>query len=91
MTDHRWLTLARTIASWPKSEGGYVVTSGDKILIGTGVQHEAAQYCESASLYYFPSNGSVLWLDEELDRLIIPTGHVLLGVSFDVEIEEIEL
>ncbi len=95
MTDHRWLTLARTISSWPKSEGGYVVTLKDKILIGTGVQHEAAQFCQGASLYYYPSRGSSLWADdhglEEVARLIIPRGHIELDVSLDVEIEEVEL
>lgn len=94
MTDHRWLTLARTIASWPKSSGGFVVTRKDKIIIGTGQMVKAKEHWDDCSLYYYPSSREPALahgLMDELARLIIPTGYVLLGVSLDVEIEEIEL
>jgi len=94
VTDHRWLSLAKRISEWPKSEGGYVVTRADKLIIGTGVQSEAAQHWEDSSLYYVPSQGSVLWADDLAGppaRLIVPCGFEIYGVDLSVEIEEIEL
>ena len=95
MTDHRWLTLARTIASWPKSKGGFVVTRNDKILIGTGCVHKAAEHWSDCSVYYVPSPGGATdnsrGLFDRVARLIIPRGFVMLGVSLNVEIEEVEL
>ena len=95
MTDHRWMTLARTIGSWPGSIGGYVVTRNDKIVIGTGHMLKAQGYWTDSSVYYVPSPGGPTdnsrGLFDDVARLIIPRGFVLLGVSLSVEIEEIEL
>ncbi len=95
MTDHRWLTLARTIASWPDSVGGFVVTRNDKIVIGTGNILKAMEHWEDCSVYYVPSSGpptdDSCRVFNNCARLIIPDGDVLLGVSLDVEIEEVEL
>mgnify|MGYP006919635565 CR=1 FL=1 len=94
MTDHRWLTLARTIGSWPNSVGGYVVTREDKIVIGTGDFEKARAEWAHASVYFVPASARPCPLGEAFNdcaRLIIPRGIVLLGVELDVEIEEIEL
>lgn len=94
MTDHRWLTLARTIGSWPESLAGYVVTKNDKIVIGCGTSEEASTHWADASCYFVPPPG-VVRVDcfgfGSLARLIIPRGLELYGVDLDVEIEEIDL
>ncbi len=94
MTDHRWLTLARTIGSWPDSLAGYVVTKNDKIIIGCGSAMEAAKHWDDASLYFVPK-ADVIRVDTDgfdgLARLIIPRGLEVYGVDLNVEIEEIEL
>jgi len=94
MTDHRWLTLARTISKWPGSVGGFVVTRADKIVIGTGEIEKAQAEWSHASVYFVPASAHQEVLSpvfNDCARLIIPRGTMLLGVSFDVEIEEVEL
>ena len=94
MTDHRWLTLARTISKWPGSAGGFVVTLDDKIVIGTGEIEKAQAHWAHASVYFVPASAHpavVAPAFNDCARLIIPCGLVLIGVSFDVEVEEIEL
>lgn len=94
MTDHRWLTLARTIAGWPDSLAGYVVTKNDKLIIGCGSSEEAAKHWDDASVYFVPKPDvyAVKATDfDTLARLIIPDTIEIYGVDLNVEIEAIEL
>ena len=94
MTDHRWLTLARTISKWPDSVGGFVVTRADKIIIGTGSMSAAQDHWADSSVYYVPSGppfDNACGLFDECARLIIPDTIELEGVGLNVEIEEVEL